>query len=314
MPPKIAVVCGPTASGKTKLGIALAKSLKGEVVSADSMQVYRNMDVGTAKPTLEEQEGIPHHMLDVASPWENYSVARYVEEATACIDKILQRGRLPIVVGGTGLYIDALCKGLQFASFDPESVVRRKLQEEARTLGAPALWTKLKQVDEEAADRLHPNDEKRIIRALEVFYETGKTISQHNRESKLVPPRYESAVIGLDFSNRVDLRDRIDQRVDEMMARGLEREVRALLEQEIPRTCTAMQAIGYKELATCLIQGTPIADAVEEIKLRSRQYAKRQLTWFRRKAGIHWILWEKSPDFPSALQNSISFLQREGLE
>jgi len=314
MKPKIVVVCGPTASGKTKLGIELAKRLGGEVVSADSMQVYRKMNVGTAKPTLEEREGIPHYMMDVADPWENYSVARYVKEATACTDQILERGKLPIVVGGTGLYIDSLLRGLDFASFDPEGSRRKELQEEAKTQGSVVLWKKLSEVDPEAAKRLHPNDEKRIIRALEVFYETGKTISEHNRESKKMPPRYESAVIGLSYENRDVLKRRIDLRVDDMMERGLEEEVRSLLQEGIPRTCTAMQAIGYKEFAACLEEGLPIPAAVEEIKLRSRQYAKRQLTWFRRKAETHWILWGKSPDFSSALQNSISFLQGEGLE
>jgi tRNA dimethylallyltransferase len=314
MKPKIVVVCGPTASGKTKLGIELAKRLGGEVVSADSMQVYRKMDVGTAKPTLEEREGIPHYMMDVADPWENYSVARYVKEATACTDQILERGKLPIVVGGTGLYIDSLLRGLDFASFDPEGSIRTELREEAKAQGSGTLWTRLSEVDPEAAKRLHPNDEKRIIRALEVFYETGKTISEHNRESKKIPPRYESALIGLSYENRDVLKRRIDLRVDDMIKRGLEEEVRNLLEEGIPRTCTAMQAIGYKEFATCLEEGLPIPAAVEEIKLRSRQYAKRQLTWFRRKAETHWILWGKSPDFSSALQNSISFLQGEGLE
>lgn len=313
MKPKIIVVCGPTASGKTKLGIALAKRLSGEVVSADSMQVYRNMDVGTAKPSWEEREGVVHHMLDVADPWENYSVARYVQEATACTDEILRRGKLPIVVGGTGLYIDSLLRGLNFAAIDPEGSMRATLQEEANALGVPVLWARLQKVDPEAAERLHPNDEKRIIRALEVFYETGKTISQHNRESKNAPPKYEAAVIGLSYQNREELKARIDLRVDDMIAQGLEEEVRTLLKRGIPRNCTAMQAIGYKELAACVELGAPLDHAIEEIKLRSRQYAKRQLTWFRRKADIHWILWEKSPDFPSALQNSISFLHEEGL-
>lgn len=314
MPPKIVVVCGPTASGKTKLGIALAKRFDGEVVSADSMQIYREMDIGTAKPTAEEKEGIPHHMLDVADPWENYSVACYVKDASACVDDILSRGKLPIIVGGTGLYIDSLCKGLDFASFHPESGHRERLQEEAKRQGSAALWETLQKIDPEAAARLHPNDEKRVIRALEVWHETGKTITQHNEESKARPPRYEAIRIGLNFADREELHQRINQRVDEMMELGLDAEVRRLLEQGVPNTCTAMQAIGYKEMTSCLQEGTPLAPAVEEIKLRSRQYAKRQLTWFRRNASVHWICWEKSPNFTSALQDSISFLKQEGLE
>lgn len=306
---KIVVVCGPTASGKTKLGVSLAKALDGEVVSADSMQIYRGMDIGTAKPTEEEMDGVPHHMLDVADPWENYSVARYVKEASLCVDGILQRGKLPIVVGGTGLYIDSLCRGLDFASESPNGALRQRLQEEASTLGTKAMWEKLCEIDPEAAGRLHPNDEKRIIRALEVYYETGKTITQHNIETKARPPRYERAAIGLSFVDREDLRARIDRRVDEMVQSGLEEEVRRLLASGLSPSCTAMQAIGYKELAACLEQGLPMEAAVEEIKLRSRQYAKRQLTWFRRNTDIHWVLWEKSPNFPIGLQNSISFLQ-----
>ncbi len=308
------VVCGPTASGKTKLGIELCKTLGGEVVSADSMQVYRGMDIGTAKPSLEEREGVPHHMLDVAEPWESYSVARYVEEATACVEDILARGKRPIVVGGTGLYIDALIKGRQFAGADFHSGHREALEEQLRIGGIEPLLEELHRVDPEAAARLHPRDEKRIIRALEVYRETGVTISHHNRESGRLPPRYEAAVIGLTFADRALLKARIDRRVDQMMEQGLLGEVQGLLARGIPRSCTAMQAIGYKELAACLERGGTPAKAAEEIKLRSRQYAKRQLSWFRREASIHWHLWGGSPDFTIALQDSIQFLRAQGLE
>lgn len=312
MEKELIVVCGPTASGKTKLGIELCKELNGEVISADSMQVYRGMDIGTAKPTVEEMEGIPHHMLSVAEPWENYSVARYVSEATACVEDVFARGKQPIVVGGTGLYINSLCRGQDFADFSNESGLRIQLQEEAQSLGIEVLRERLLKVDPESAARLHPNDEKRIIRALEVYLETGKTLTQHNLESLQKKPRYARRMIGLTYENREDLRARIDRRVDEMVAGGLMEEIGSLLTQGIPLEATALQAIGYKEAIRALEDGASLAHAVEEIKLRSKQYAKRQLTWFRREPDIHWNTWEKTPDFSIALQNSISFLQRRG--
>ena len=232
---KLIVICGPTATGKTKLGVALAKALGGEVVSADSMQVYRGMPIGTAQPTPEERDGVPHHMMAMADPSENYSVARYVEEATACVEDIFARGKQPILVGGTGLYIDALCKGQTFSDFQPDSGLRAKLQAQAAQGGLPRLWADLERIDPEAAARLHPNDEKRILRALEVWYTTGKTISQHNRETQAVPPRYEALTITLTYADRQALYARIDQRVDEMMAHGLVKEIQALLAAGIPK-------------------------------------------------------------------------------
>ncbi len=301
MRPDVIVICGPTASGKTALAAALARELGGEVVSADSMQVYRRMDIGTAKPTAEEMGDVPHHMIDVADPEENYSVARYVQEAIPVVDGILARGRVPIVAGGTGLYIDNLIAGRQFAPFPAESGLREELQARARREGLAALAAELAQVDPETAARLHPNDEKRIIRALEVWQATGRTLSQHDRESRAVPPRYAALTIGLDFADRADLRARIDRRVDEMMERGLEEEVRGLLAGGLSPGCTAMQAIGYKELAAALAEGRPAAEGAEEIKLRSRQYAKRQLTWFRRNRDVRWFRWEKDPEISKAL-------------
>lgn len=313
MPPSVVVVCGPTASGKTALGIALAKKLGGEVVSADSMQVYCGMDIGTAKPTKEEMAGVPHHMLDVASPDEHYSVARYASEASRCVDDILSRGKIPFVVGGTGLYIDALLRGQEFAVGFSKSGVRERLKRRAAEEGIDVLWEELRAVDPESTERIHPNDEKRIVRALEVWHETGRSISDYNRESRERPPRYESVTIGLDFLEREDLRERIDRRVDEMMSRGLLSEVEGLLEMGMSKDSTAMQAIGYKELVSAFETGTPVSEEVEEIKLRTKQYAKRQRSWFRRNASIHWILWGKIPDFPGALQDSISFLLGKGL-
>ena len=308
---KLLVICGPTASGKTALAVALAKGTGGEVVSADSMQIYRRMDIGTAKPTAEEMDGVPHHMLDVADPGEDYSVARYVEEASACVEDILARGRLPIVAGGTGMYIDNLLAGRTFAAFTGKW--RQILQDRAAKEGIAALYRELEQVDPQRAARLHLADEKRIIRALEVWHETGETITEHDRRTAALPPRYEAARIGLTFADRADMWARIDRRVDQMMAAGLVEEVEGLLASGVPERCTAMQAIGYKEMAAALRAGRPAAEAAEEIKLRSRQYAKRQLTWFRREPSVKWITWEKIPDFSMALQNSTAYLEETGL-
>ena len=313
MPPKIVIICGPTATGKTKLGVALAKQWNGEVVSADSMQIYRHMAIGTARPSEEEMEGVPHHMMAIADPWENYSVARYVEEASACVDDILARGKVPFLVGGTGLYIDALCAGRTFSAFRPESGHRARLQKTAAQGGLPDLWKDLQRIDPEAAEKLHPNDEKRIIRALEVWYETGETITEHNRKTRAIPPRYEALTIALTYQDRQALYDRIDRRVDGMMEQGLAEEVRNLLAMGVPSGSTAMQAIGYKELADAVANHGDIQAAAEEIKLRSRQYAKRQLTWFRRNKEAHWIYLENNPNFTAVVQDSTDFLRRKGL-
>lgn len=313
MKPDILIICGPTASGKTALAAELALRLDGEVVSADSMQVYRGMDIGTAKPTQGEMRGVPHHMLDVADPRENYSVARYVAQAVPIVDGILARGKLPIVAGGTGLYLDNLVAGRQFAPFAPDSGLRERLQERVRTEGLPALRRELERADPEAAGRIHPNDEKRTLRALEVYLATGKTITQHDRDSRALPNRYTPLTIALNFGERPWLWERIDRRVDHMMAQGLEGEVRGLLASGVSRECTAMQAIGYKEIAAAIAEGRPAAEGAEEVKLRSRQYAKRQLTWLRRNPDIHWIYWEKKRDFAKALRISTEILSAAGV-
>ena len=310
---KILVIVGPTASGKTRMAVELAKAHNGEVVSADSMQIYRRMDIGTAKPTAEEMDGVPHHMIDVADPEEDFSVARYVELASACVDDILARGKLPIVAGGTGLYVDSLLSGRTFAAFSPESALRKELEEELAERGGEAMLEDLSRVDQEAAARLHPNDHKRIVRALEVYRSTGKTISEHNRETQALPPRYEALTIGLNFQDRADLWARIDARVDQMAADGLEREVRELLSSGLSPRCTAMQAIGYKEFVAAVEGDMTWREAEELVKLRSRQYAKRQLTWFRRNPAVHWLLWEKNPNFGNARQRSTELLEEFGL-
>ena len=313
MLPKILVVSGPTASGKTALAVELALAHNGEVVSADSMQIYRRMDIGTAKPTRAEMRGVPHHMLDVADPEEDFSVARYVELAARCVDDILARGRLPIVAGGTGLYIDSLLSGRTFARFDPDSPLRRELEEELARRGGAALLEELARVDPDTAARLHPNDSKRIVRALEVYRSTGTTLTAHNAMTRSLPPRYDALTLTLAFQRREDMWDRIDRRVDRMMADGLAEEVRALLDSGVPDRCTAMQAIGYKEMAAALRGDGDTARAAEEIKLRSRQYAKRQLTWFRRNPDARWLLWDREPDLSAALQTSTKYLSEFGI-
>ena len=313
MPPKILVICGPTASGKTALAVELALRHRGEVVSADSMQIYRRMDIGTAKPTREEMRGVPHHMLDVADPEEDFSVARYVDMAAKCVDDILSRGKLPILAGGTGLYIDSLLSGRTFAPFQPDSPLRGQLEEQLRREGGAAMLSRLAQVDPDGAARLHPNDEKRIVRALEVYQSTGKTITQHNLETQAIPPRYDALTLALAFERREDMWSRIDRRVDQMMDQGLVAEGQGLLDSGVPAKCTAMQAIGYKEMAAALLSHGDVSAGAEEVKLRSRQYAKRQLTWFRRREGTQWITWEKEPDFGTARRRSTEFIREAGL-
>ena len=313
MPPKILVICGPTASGKTALAVELALRHHGEVVSADSMQIYRRMDIGTAKPTQAEMRGVPHHMLDVADPEEDFSVARYVDMAARCVDDILSRGRLPILAGGTGLYIDSLLSGRTFAPFQPDSPLRGQLEEQLRREGGAAMLARLAQVDPDSAVRLHPNDEKRIVRALEVYQSTGKTITQHNLETQAIPPRYDALTLALAFERREDMWSRIDRRVDQMMDQGLVAEVQGLLDSGVPAKCTAMQAIGYKEMAAALLSHGDVSAGAEEVKLRSRQYAKRQLTWFRRNRAARWLLWGREPDFAAALQTSTEYMEEFGL-
>ncbi len=310
-PPPIAVITGPTATGKTALGIALAKLTGGEIVSADSMQIYRDMDIGTAKPTMDERGGVPHHMVDVVSPFESYSAARYVEDASACVDDILARNKLPIIVGGTGLYIDALVRGLTFADIGDETV-RRALEAQYDRDGGAALFEKLRKADPESAARLHQNDRKRVVRALEILETTGETITAHDARTRQTPPRYTARTIALTFADRTDLYTRIDRRVDQMMADGLQGEVRRLLDMGLTARHTAMQAIGYKEIAAALAAGGDLTDAAETIKMESRRYAKRQLSWLRRDAAIQWIVWNKEPDFIEGLQISTQYLGNNG--
>ena len=283
------IVClaGPTASGKTALAVELAKELDGEVVSCDSMQVYRRMDIGTAKPSREEMQGIPHHMIDVAEPDEDFSVSRYCAMAAPIVDDIVARGKTAIIAGGTGLYMDSLIRGNDFAPF-PSTGVREKLEAEADEVGLPAMLARLREIDPDTADRV--SDRKRILRALEVYLETGETITEHNRKTRLIPPKYTPLWLGLDFADRGELYRRIDKRVDIMLEMGLMEEIRSLLDSGIPEKCTAMQAIGYKEFVNALEGREPLSQAAEEVKKASRHYAKRQLTWFRRNPAVRWLV------------------------
>ena len=293
---EVLVITGPTATGKSALGIRLAKAIDGEIVSADSMQVYKHMDIGTAKPSIEEMRGVPHHMIDIIPPWEDYSVARYVEDASKCVDNILRRGKLPIIVGGTGLYIDSLIAGREFL-IRGDAVLRRSLEAQYDKIGGEAMLIKLREIDADRAAKLHANDKKRIIRALETYDATGKPISLHDLESKNIPSRFGAIKFALTFLDRSELYARIDRRVDEMLTKGLENEVISLLSMNVSRNNTSMQAIGYKEFADVITRGSYLGTAVERIKMESRRYAKRQLTWLRRDNEVKWINWENTPDF-----------------
>ena len=284
----IICIAGPTASGKTALAVELAKELNGEVVSCDSMYVYKRMNIGTAKPSLEEMEGIVHHMIDVAEPDEDFSVSKYCDMAAPIVADILERGKTAIIAGGTGLYMDSLNKGSSFAPF-PSTGMREKLEAQADEQGMEAMLDLLHSIDPDAAARLHLSDRNRIIRALEVYYETGETITAHNLKTQAIPPRYTPLWLGLDFADRAELYRRIDLRVSIMLQQGLVEEIRQLLASGIPQKCTAMQAIGYKEFVAALDGRCSIEEAAEEVRKSSRHYAKRQLTWFRRNKNIHWI-------------------------
>ena len=287
MDPIICVV-GPTASGKTALAIELAKAFNGEIVSCDSMQIYRRMDIGTAKPTAEERQGIPHHMIDVADPEESFSVSRYCQMATPIVEDILRRGKTCIIAGGTGLYVDALIRGNDFAPI-PSTGCRQRLERRAEAEGIQVLTQELSAVDPESVQRAQGNP-RRIIRALEVYLETGQTLTAHNLATQAIPPRFSPLWIGLDDEDRQDLYRRIDLRVDLMLEQGLLEEIRSLLDSGIPESATAMQAIGYKEFIDVLRGRIPMEQAVSDLKQATRRYAKRQKTWFRRNRDIHWIL------------------------
>ena len=283
---KIICIAGPTASGKTALAVELAKEFNGEVISCDSMQIYKRMDIGTAKPTADEMQGIVHHMIDVAEPDEDFSVGKYCAMASPIIDDLVARGKTAIIAGGTGLYMDSLIRGNDFAPV-PSTGKREELEAQADEMGLEYMKQWLQKIDSEAAARIH--DRKRVIRALEVYLETGETITEHNRKTQAIPPRYNPLWLGLDFDPRALLYERIDLRVGIMLEMGLVEEIKALLASGIPEKCTAMQAIGYKEFVAALEGQCSIEEAADEVRKSSRHYAKRQLTWFRRNKNMNWL-------------------------
>ena len=288
----IICIAGPTASGKTALSIALAKELDGEVVSCDSMQIYRRMDIGTAKPSKEEMDGIPHHMIDICEPDEDFSVSRYCEMASPIVDDILSRGKTAIIAGGTGLYMDSLIRGNDFAPF-PATGHRERLEVRLDAEGLDALIAELNAVDPESVVRAQ-NNPRRIIRALEVWLETGETITAHNLRTQAIPPKYDPVCFALEDENRQDLYDRIDRRVTLMLEQGLVEEIKNLLSSGIPASATALQAIGYKEFVDALEGRCTMEEAADKVRQSSRRYAKRQLTWFRRNPAMHWL--RRTPD------------------
>lgn len=285
---KIIVVSGPTASGKTALAVELAKKYGGEVISADSMQIYTDMDVASAKATVEEQQGIPHHMMDFLDPSESFSVADWVKMAGECAEDIISRGKIPVICGGTGLYISSFVDNLQFDDSECDYGFRDEMRKFAEENGAEALLEKLREVDPETASELHANNVSRVIRALEVYKTTGHTIAEAKRASRNAPSPYEFILLTLDFEQREQLHERINRRVELMLQNGLVQEAQTCFDQ--PERPTAAQAIGCKELYPYFRGERTLEECVEELKLRTRQYAKRQLTWFRRDSRFHRIV------------------------
>ena len=286
--PKIAVVVGPTASGKTGTAVALAKLLKGEVISADSMQIYRHMDVGTAKPTVQEMDGVPHHLVDCVDPDEDYSVARFKAEALAAIEDICSRGHQPIVAGGTGLYVNGLTLPWGFRAKDTDEAVRATLEQEAAQMGNEAFHRLLAAVDPQSATEIHPNNVKRVVRALEIYRVTGKTKSQLDAEARTETLPYNYVLMGIAM-DRAQLYERVNRRVDLMVEAGLIEEIRRLLSMGYSPELPALKAIGYKELFPYLRGEMPLAEALRILKRDTRHFAKRQLTWFRKDERIAWF-------------------------
>ena len=305
------VLTGPTAAGKTELSIALAKKLNGAIISADSMQVYKYMNIGSAKIRPEEMQGVRHYLVDVLDPREEFHVARFQQMAKEALEEIYRNGQLPIVVGGTGFYIQALLKDIDFDESSGELPCRKELEETARREGGAVLYERLKQVDPESAEEIHPNNVKRVIRALEFYQETGQPISVHNKEQKEKQPPYTYAYFVLN-DDRARLYERIDRRVDKMMEQGLLEEVRRLKDRGLPRDSVSMQGLGYKELFAYLEGEYPLEEAVRIIKRDTRHFAKRQLTWFRRERDVVWIdRQENEQDERKILESMLSVLREK---
>jgi len=298
MKQKIVAIVGPTASGKTALAIELAKELNGEIISCDSMQIYKYMDIGTAKPTVEEMQSVPHHLIDIVSPEENFSCADYATVAKQKIDEISSKGKLPIFCGGTGLYVDHVINNTSFSEAGKDDDYRAYLNDLAEKEGAGAVFEILKQVDPVSAEKIHPNNLKRVIRALEIYKVSGKTKTESDRESQANESPYDCAMVCLDFKNRDILYDRIEKRVDVMLENGLVDEVRDLvIDKRIVLSETAMQGIGYKEIIDYLNGICSLNESVESIKKGTRNYAKRQMTWFRRYKNAQRIFIDEYDNF-----------------
>lgn len=308
---KIIAVAGPTASGKTALSVKIAKELGGEVVSCDSMQIYKGMDIGTAKPSLEERCGVPHHMIDIISPDEKYNVVSYKRDAEAAIDDILKRGRAPVLAGGTGLYMDSVLSNTAFSENSSFSVARERLEKLFEEKGREYIFEMLEKIDPEAAEKIHPNNTRRVIRALEIYETTGKTLTQANIESKR-PEKYESLVIGLMW-DRETLYERINERVERMMAEGLLKEVETLRKKGMKAEYTSMQAIGYKELFEYFEGNCTLEEAKEKIKQESRRYAKRQMTWLKRNKKINWLILQKDYNLNKIYEQSFTLIKKFGI-
>jgi len=285
--PRILVFTGATASGKTSLALQVARRLPCEIICMDSMQIYKRMDIGTAKPTAEEQAVAPHHMLDIIEPSASFSVAEYVERTHQVIADILSRGHIPTLVGGTGLYLQGLSLPMNYGGLPSDPVVRQALTEEMEKLGAQEMHARLSRIDPPSAARLHPNDARRVIRALEIYQLTGIPMSQHKTPTD-ADSLYDFSVYAIDWDRHI-LHDRINLRVDQMMKEGLLDEVRSLIASGVPSDAQSMQGLGYKELLPVLNGSMPLSDAVEQIKTGTRNYARRQLIWFRRDKRVHWI-------------------------
>lgn len=310
---KILVLVGPTASGKTALSVKLAKALHGEIISADSMQIYKGMDIATAKPSIEEREGIPHHLMDFLSPSENYSVAHFVDDAKRVSRDIACRGKLPIIAGGTGLYVDSLVNGISFSEGDTDFEYRASLLKRLEEEGIDKLLSELEAIDPDAFEKLAPQrNPKRIIRSLEVFHTTGITITEQNRISREAPSDFNEVIIGLNFRDREKLYDRINRRVDLMMNMGLLLEAEDYFNTNL--SVTSSQAIGYKELKPYFGGVKSLDECVETLKQSTRRYAKRQLTWFRRNENIKWFYVDDYENEEKLFDDVIKYLVLEGFE
>ena len=306
---KLITVVGPTASGKTRLGVELAKRYGGEVISADSMQIYKGMQIATAKPTVEEMQGIPHHLMDFLEPNQTYSVAMFVDDAKKCIEDISSRGKIPVIVGGTGLYVDSLLNNISFHESQRDTELSEKLRELYYTEGVDYLLDMLRKFDGESAERLETEkNPKRIIRAIEFYKTTGITITEQNKNSKNEESPYSAIKLGLNFEDRQKLYDRINKRVDLMVEAGLVHEAKRVFNSEL--SFTSVKAIGYKELFPYLKGELPLEECIEKLKQETRRYAKRQITWFKRDKDINWLYPDKADSLEQLFEQAVQITDK----